>query len=118
MPPLSPERWRVVSPYLDQALEIATGERASFLATIRTQDPALAADLQALLADHHALHESRFLERAVPLPTHAAFSASLAGQTLGSYRLVSPVNSAHQEAPPRRRTGTRRGVLDRCLSPS
>src|SRR6185295_19085437 len=32
-----------------------------------------------------------FLERAVPLPAHAPFSASLAGQTLGSYRLVSPI---------------------------
>ena len=68
MPPLSPDRWRAVSPYLDHALEIAADDRAAWLASIRARDAALAADLQTLLAEHDALHESHFLERAVPLP--------------------------------------------------
>ncbi len=93
MSALSPDRWRVVSPYLDEALEIATEERAAWLAAIRARDAILAADLRALLAEHEAVHESRFLERAAPLPehTHSALSASLAGQTLGAYRLASRI---------------------------
>ena len=66
MPPLSADRWRTLSPFLDEALEIANGERAGWR-PIRARDPVLAADLQLLLAEHDALDESRFLEGAVPL---------------------------------------------------
>ena len=89
MPALSADRWRTVSPYLDQALEMAADQRASWLASIRARDAALAADLGALLADHVEVHESHFLEQAVPLPR--AGLASLEGQTLGAYRLVSRI---------------------------
>ena len=88
---LSPDRWRAVSPYLDEALEIATAERAAWLASIRARDAALAADLRLLLEEHETLHESRFLERVVPLPSHAGLTLSLAGQTLGAYRLTSRI---------------------------
>jgi serine/threonine protein kinase/tetratricopeptide (TPR) repeat protein len=91
MPGLSPDRWRAVSPYLDEALDIATGERAAWLASIRARDEALADDLRLLLEEHEALHASRFLERAVPLPSHAGLSVSLAGQTLGAYRLTKRI---------------------------
>ena len=89
MPPLSADRWRTLSPFLDEALEIANGERAAWLASIRARDPVLAADLQLLLAEHDALDESRFLEGAVPLAPGTAPAPSLAGQILGAYRLVS-----------------------------
>ena len=72
MPAVNPDRWRTLSPYLDEALEMTNGERAAWLASIHISNSALAADLRALLADHDALHESRFLERAVPLPARAA----------------------------------------------
>ena len=62
---------------------------ASWLASIRARDAALAADLGALLADHVEVHESHFLEQAVPLPR--AGLASLEGQTLGASRLVSRI---------------------------
>ena len=62
-------------------------ERAPGWRRIRARDAALAADLRTLLAEHEAVHESHFLERAVPLPPHTALTASLAGQTLGAYRL-------------------------------
>ncbi len=88
MPPLSAERWRAVSPYLDEALEIATEQRAAWLASIGARDAALAADLRMLLGEHDAVNESHFLERAVPL-TRTPAAASLAGQVLGAYRLVS-----------------------------
>ena len=35
MPPISPDRWRALSPYLDEALEIAADERAAWLASHR-----------------------------------------------------------------------------------
>ena len=66
MPALSPDRWRAVSPYLDEALEMAAEERAAWLASIRARDAALGADLSALLAEHEAVHESHFLERRFP----------------------------------------------------
>ena len=44
---LSPDRWRIVSPYLDEALEIATTERAEWLAAVSARDPALAQDVDS-----------------------------------------------------------------------
>src|SRR5688500_8198483 len=90
MPPLSPERWRAVAPHLDRALDLPTGERGAWLASLDVHDAALAADLRMLLAEHDALHEAGFLERSVPLPPQAEL-ASLTGQTFGAYRLVSRI---------------------------
>ena len=89
MPPLSADRWRALSPYLDEALDIASSQRAAWLASIRARDAVLAADLQLLLAEHEALHESHFLEGTVPLAPGPEPPASLAGQILGAYRLIS-----------------------------
>ena len=87
MPPLSPNRWRALSPYLDQALEIPTQDRAAWLASIGARDEFLAADLQKMLEEHHLVHESKFLERAL-LDPRMALTQSLAGQTVGMYRLL------------------------------
>jgi serine/threonine protein kinase/tetratricopeptide (TPR) repeat protein len=90
MPRLSLERWRALGPYLDDALEIPTEDRPTWLASLGVQDASLAADVRALLEEHDALHRSRFLERVVPLPQRSsALDTSLAGQTIGAYRLVS-----------------------------
>jgi eukaryotic-like serine/threonine-protein kinase len=90
MPPFSAERWRVLSPYLDEALEITPDERAAWLASIATRDAALADDLRTMLAQHRTVHQSRFLERAVLEPGHAP-AASLSGQVVGAYRLIAPI---------------------------
>ena len=90
MPPISPDRWRVLSPYLDEALEIGPAERDGWLAAISTRDPALAADLQTMLAQHQVVHDTGFLERTM-LDVRAARVPSLAGQIVGAYRLVSPI---------------------------
>ena len=90
MPPLSPERWRAVGPYLDHALDMSGEDRAAWLAFVQSQDGALAADLRELLAEHDRLDEARFLERAVPLPPQTGLS-TLTGQTFGAYRLVSRI---------------------------
>jgi serine/threonine protein kinase len=87
MPPIT-DRWRVLGPHLDHALDIAAEERAAWLATLSTRDAALAADLRAILSEQGEVRESRFLECAV-LDSQAAPIASLAGQVVGSYRLVS-----------------------------
>jgi serine/threonine protein kinase/tetratricopeptide (TPR) repeat protein len=91
MAPLSADRWRALSPYLDEALEIPTGERGSWLASVFARDPRLAADLQKLLSEHDFVLESRFLEQPVSLGFRAAQTSSLAGETVGAYRLLSPI---------------------------
>ncbi len=86
MSALSDDRWRVVSPYLDRALEMAVEDRAAWLASLRAEDPTLAADVESLLEERSALSRERFLEGAagrLPEP------ASLSGQTIGAYTLVS-----------------------------
>ena len=90
MPPLTPERWRAVGPYLDHALDMSGEDRTAWLAFVETQDRTLAADLRELLKEHDRLHESQFLERSVPLPPHAGLSA-LTGQVFAAYRLVSRI---------------------------
>jgi serine/threonine protein kinase/tetratricopeptide (TPR) repeat protein len=90
MPPISPERWRALSPYLDEALEIEAAGQAAWLESIAARDPALADDLRSILAGHKAVHDSGFLEGVVVDP-RLTFVPSLAGQVLGSYRLISPI---------------------------
>ena len=71
MPPFNADRWRVLSPYLDEALEIAPDERHACLSSIATRDATLADDLRKMLAQHRTVHQSGFLERAVLDPGHA-----------------------------------------------
>ncbi len=55
MAPLSPERWRLVEPILDKALELEPGARSTFLARACAGDPRLRAEVETLLAaDEHA----------------------------------------------------------------
>lgn len=84
---LDKDRWQAVSPYLDRALEMSRDERTAWLASLHAQDPALAADVQALLAERDVLSQDGFLEGAASLPPQA----SLAGQTMGAYTLVLPI---------------------------
>jgi eukaryotic-like serine/threonine-protein kinase len=82
------ERWRVLSPYLDQALDLEIEERAPWLASLRLEDPSLATELEELLDEREVLKESGFLEGTadvVPPPP------SLAGLRVGAYTLVSPI---------------------------
>jgi serine/threonine protein kinase/Tfp pilus assembly protein PilF len=90
VPFISPERWRALSPYLDDALEMDTAQRTTWLASIAAHDGTLAADLETILAGQPVVHASQFLERTV-LDPRLDGAAPLAGQVLGSYRLVSPI---------------------------
>ena len=80
--------WQALSPYLDQVLELNDVERMAWLASIRQQNPALAADLEALLREYRVLQEERFLELS---PTPLAVNATLAGQTIGAYTLMAAI---------------------------
>src|SRR5262249_11054214 len=84
MAPFDADRWRLVSPYLDRALELTDPERAAWLASLQEEHPAVAEELRALLDDHHALDRERFLDRPA-----APMAAALVGQTVGAYTIVS-----------------------------
>jgi serine/threonine protein kinase len=79
---LSPERWREVSPYLDEALSIAECDLSLWLDSFRAERPDLVDLVQGLLEDHRVLNQTQFLER--PLVRSA-----LAGQRVGEYTLTS-----------------------------
>jgi serine/threonine protein kinase len=88
MSTLSPDQWQALSPYLDQALAMTDDERAAWLSSLGERDPALAAQLGALLDEHRALAQEGFLENVrFALPN----STGLAGQTLGPYTLISQI---------------------------
>jgi serine/threonine protein kinase len=87
--PLSPDRWRALSPYLDEALSLTSDDRVAWLAALKDRDPALGDDLAGLLAEHDGLQASRYLEN--PAAAGGVATPSLAGQVLGAYRLISPI---------------------------
>jgi len=66
---------------------MADRERSLWLASLRTQDPALAAELEVLFGEHRMLREEGFLETSASLGLRR--SPGLAGQTLGAYSLIS-----------------------------
>ena len=81
------DSWRLVEPYLEQALTMPEEERPHWLASLREQNPEIAAQLQVLLDERGMADRERFLEGTVPLPVQPVSS----GQFIGAYRLVSPL---------------------------
>jgi eukaryotic-like serine/threonine-protein kinase len=87
----SPEeraRWQAVSPHLDRALEMAEDERGAWLESLRAEDPDLASEVESLLEERRSLGREGFLEAGALKPP---VPASLAGQEIGAYTLISPV---------------------------
>lgn len=89
MPTLTPDQWRAVSQHLDEALDMPDEERSVWLSALRTQNPTLADQLEMLLHEHRALSDEGFLEKN---PVELPGSPGLAGQTLGVYTLISPID--------------------------
>jgi serine/threonine protein kinase len=87
---LSWQRWAVVSPHLDRALDASPAERASWIASLRATDPTLAADLEALLEEHRAAAAEGFLEGPGP-----GLGGAIAGgppvAAVGPYTLISHI---------------------------
>lgn len=92
---LSRERWQVVSPHLDRALEMTAEERSVWLAALRAEDPKLAADVETLLDERDALSREGFLEgAAMPSPTPPAAIPTLTpGARLGPYEIAAAIAS-------------------------
>jgi len=88
MSTLSPDQWSALSPYLDKALTLSGEERTHWLKVVRAENPDLARQLQELLSEHQAAQLEAFLETS---PITLSENPGLAGQTLGAYRLVSPI---------------------------
>ena len=83
----TPERWRLLSPYLDEALDIVEPfERDAWLSSLRARNSTVAAELEALLAEHKAIAAGGFLEQPPPFAP-----PTLAGQRVGAYTLVAPI---------------------------
>jgi len=88
MSKLSPDLWQVLSPHLDQALEMTDDERSTWFSALRVENPVLAGQLEMLLQEHRELSAEGFLEgRPVELPA----VSDLAGQSFGVYTLVSQI---------------------------
>ncbi|MGE5242971.1 MAG: serine/threonine-protein kinase [Betaproteobacteria bacterium] len=81
--------WRDLSPMLDRALELESGPRAEYLASIRLTDPAVAEALEGLLAEHEQVRVSDFLE--TPAIGTDSMPAMPAERTIGAYTLERPL---------------------------
>ena len=79
-------RWLAISPLLDDLLEMGVAEREARLEQLRQTDPALAADVQLLLAGEEVVKRDAFLDGAA-LPLEPA----LAGHPIGDYTLDRPL---------------------------
>jgi serine/threonine-protein kinase len=80
---LDQDRWRVLEPLLDRALELSDENRETWLQQLRRESPALEVELAALLSSEQAADRGGFL--AMPL------EASLEGLRLGAYVLEQPL---------------------------
>ena len=86
MPPFDPEQWRALGPYLDKALEISPEQRTGWLEALRSENPAVAMDLQTLLMERDAVGDEEWVKM---IPRSSL--APLVGQTVGAYTLESPI---------------------------
>src|SRR5689334_15363869 len=81
-------RWNRASPYLDMVLDLPASDREARLGELRASDPEIAADVEAMLAQHRVLSAEGFLDAR---PLFEPPEPALAGVTVGAYRLVSPI---------------------------
>ncbi|BCS31967.1 hypothetical protein TBR22_A11710 [Luteitalea sp. TBR-22] len=89
-PPLTPDRWRALSPYLDEALDVEPGAREAWLSSMAL-DTRMAQDLRSLLEEHQAAEAGGFLGGVAIDGSRLSPSAATPGQVVGAYRLVSPI---------------------------
>ena len=86
-----PERWRELSPLLDDLLDLAAPARQARLDALRAGSPGLADELAALLAHDSQARSGGFLTGAAVAGPGSADDTSLAGQRLGAYVLQAPL---------------------------
>jgi hypothetical protein len=76
-------RWPVLSPYLDELMDLEPDARTARLAQLHQEDPALADDLQELLSRQDEMKAAAFLDR-----------PALAGPQLEPGQLVGAARAA------------------------
>ena len=86
---LDRERWALIAPYLEQALDLPPEEREALLARLAIEQPTIAATLGELLADLKELEANKFL--AEPLADTFVSRPSRAGETVGAYTIESRI---------------------------
>ncbi|HJQ68469.1 MAG TPA: SUMF1/EgtB/PvdO family nonheme iron enzyme [Blastocatellia bacterium] len=89
---MTPERWQQVKPILQSALDLAPGQRASFLDSACDGDTLLRKEVESLLASHReagSLLDSPAFEAAADLL--ADETVDLAGRKIGHYKVVSQI---------------------------
>jgi len=84
---MTPEQWQRIDQLFDAALEFEPHNRAAFLDTACAEDAELRREVASLLAATEASGD--FIEQ--PLMTADDEALSLAGQTLGPYRLLREI---------------------------
>ncbi len=83
-------RWRLVSPHLDQVLDLSGDGRQQYLVDLASENPTLAADLERLLGEERALRDEGYLEHDAQ---DLLAAPRLAGQVFGAYALVEPIGA-------------------------
>src|SRR5262245_59534792 len=85
--PSDTARWMKLSAHLDRALDLSPLERDACLQELRATEPEIAAELTAMLAEHHQLRSEGFLDKS-PMKDR---ETSLSGVTIDSYTLISRI---------------------------
>jgi tetratricopeptide (TPR) repeat protein len=88
LPQFDTARWRVISPLLDALLDADEARREAMLAELRRENPALAAEIAALLGQRAAIATADFLEGSA---IDFASAPTLAGRVIGNYTLERPL---------------------------
>lgn len=83
MPVIDRDRWQVLEPLLDTALDLAPEERSRWLDQLASRSPELGAHLRSLLESERVADAGAFLADPVEV--------SLAGMEIGAYRLERPI---------------------------
>ncbi len=87
-PLMSPERWHQIESVFQQAIDLPTIERASYLDSACLNDLTLRSEVESLLDSEGISHVAPVIEAA----TQAISSlSSLEGQRLGAYRILSTI---------------------------
>ena len=80
--------WPRVSQCLDEALDLEGAARDTWLAELKAREPAVAEEVEALLAEHDAARGSAFLETPINSPPNAI---NMPGRRIGAYELIDLV---------------------------
>ena len=91
MPSPNSANWALLSPLLDELLDLLEPERQARLDEMRETNPELGEDLAALLADSQSAQAKGFLAKPLLNPVDSVSDGTLAGQRLGAYVLESPL---------------------------